>query len=285
MNLGINLGYFTKIEESDNLDKILEYARLCTKAGLRKLDFLSSLEVADSIDFAKKIRDAFEKENIEIHQSHAPFYRYKYKKGATLEDYKDKLYLSLEVASTLGAKHLVVHADEYVIPQGGTYDSKAAENFTYDLIAPLVDRAEKRGVKIAIENLFEDRLYKEHPYSRFTSDIDELLSIIERFEGRVGCCWDFGHANVAFGENSFENFKKIFPYLTCTHVHDNYYGVDMHVLPTLGGTDFAPYVRYMKEVGYKGEFVYELVYGAIPKCLTEDFLNYIKKVGDYILSY
>ncbi len=115
---------------------------------------------------------------------------------------------------------------------------------------------------------------------------EELIPLIEKFnDPNVGCCWDFGHAQVEYRERQFEYFKDIFPYIRMTHVHENYFVRDLHLLPLLfDEMDWKPFVRYMKENNYTGDFTFEFVFGSMTKEVMHEFLVLASMVGKHLLS-
>ena len=276
--LGIDIDYIYDSLGGFNRENMTEAIRLCKKYGFRNLDYLSTIEGDDYLDAAKFWRDEIEKNGLTVHQSHAPSFRYSLDKS--LDEYKVALSRALDVAIELGTRYFVVHGDEYRLKENEVYDPEKILAFCRELFAPYVERARKNNISVAFENLFEDVLGK-----RFTSDIDELLSLVDVFgkDSDVSICWDFGHANVAYKEGAIDAFKKAFPRITCTHVHDNYHGDD-HLLPTLGLMDWKSYMSYMRENGYKGNITFELVYGRIPREIMDDFLSFARSVGEYLLS-
>ena len=114
----------------------------------------------------------------------------------------------------------------------------------------LVDRAARKNIKIAFENM---RKFGNHAY------------IMERYETapNVGFCYDLGHENC---------FTPNVPYLDlygkrllCTHVHDNF-GVptepdvwdDLHLLPFDGDLNFKAKLQKLDECGFSGCLMLEL---------------------------
>ena len=90
---------------------------------------------------------------------------------------------------------------------------------------------------------------------------------------------------VAFGpEGAFDAFKELFPHISCTHVHDNYYNKDLHLLPYQGNLEWTAHMRYMKENGYRGNFTYEFVYGNMPPMILHEYLLFAKKIADHLFS-
>lgn len=282
MKLGINPSYFYPRSSERPLELLVQTAELCRDHGFSQLDTLTDLTRPDYLDFAKSYREALDARGIAVHQSHAPYYRYK--KDRPLEEHQMLLSRAVEVAAILGSRYLVIHADEYRLSAGEVYDARRIEAWTYDYFAPAVTQASRLGVEIAVENLFED-WPDVGPLTRFTSRVEELVGIIERLRqsGNASCCWDFGHARCSFQGKLFDAFCIAFPYITCTHVHDNYHGDD-HLLPTLGNIDWKPLIAHMKAHGYAGNLTYELVYGSIPQQTRPNFLEFARKTGEYLLS-
>lgn len=284
MELGINLNYVLKGMKNPSVEEIVDKAAYCYDLGFTSLDYLTGISPnLDHLGIAKRFRERMEARGMCIHQSHAPFNRYN--KERTIEEFKPLVARAIESAGALGSKYIVIHADEYRLAAGEEYDSKRVQDWTYEYLAPFVELADKCGVGIAIEDLFEEA-GKGKPRSRHCSTVEEILGLIERFgDGVLTCCWDFGHAEVAYGaEGAFEAFKAVFPHVSCTHVHDNYYNKDLHLLPFQGNLDWKAHMQYMRENGYKGNFTYEFVYGNMPPVLLHEYLLFAKKIGDHLFS-
>lgn len=278
MEIAINSGYFRRIYGSDKKRTDLECALLCKKGGFSLIDCSPAfLTDEDWLEKAKVLSEELKRGGITVEQSHAPFNRYSREPD---DVFKEKLRRSFLTAAELGAKRIVIHADEYVCEKEN-YDSETACRFTYEFFAPFVELAQKCGIGVAVENLFEDEPGKGR--NRCTSTVEEILRILELFNTPdVTCCWDFGHAAVAFGENMLKELKKIGEHVTCTHVHDNYKSEDTHLPIFLGKTDWNAHMDYLKKIGYKGAFTYEFVYGCIPECVIEDFLKFQYNAARFI---
>jgi sugar phosphate isomerase/epimerase len=142
---------------------------------------------------------------------------------------------------------------------------------------------------VAVENVFEDKT-RHCPQiggrSRFTSTAEELKAVIEKFNTpSVACCWDFGHAKCAFGkEGMLDAMKMLGKYIVCTHVHDNYYEKDLHLMPFMGDTPWEDNLAYLKEIGYQGKLSFEFAYGSLPEELLPVWLNMVYATGEYMLS-
>ncbi len=279
MEIAINSGYLRNIYGSDKKRTELECALLCKAGGFSWIDcspkFLTDEHWQDT---AKKLSEDLARENIKVEQSHAPFNRYAHEPD---DVFKEKLRRSVITAAEIGAKRIVIHADEYDYSKG--YDSEKACRFAYEYFSPTIELAEKLGIGVAVENLFEDMPQKGR--TRCTSTVEEILRILELFNSpTVSCCWDFGHAAVAFGDNMLDELKKVGKYVTCTHVHDNYLREDTHLPIFLGKTDWRAHMDYLKEIGYVGAFTYEFIYGCMPECMIVDFLKLWHKAAEFIVA-
>ena len=282
MKLGINLEYFCRDKDDGTFPDLCKTAVLLKDHGFSELDFLTNIRRNDWREHASAFRAFADNAGITVHQTHCPFNRYH--PEVPDEDFLPLVSRAVDASAILGAKYMVIHADEYRLAAGEEYSSEKICAAMYDRFAPFVEQAKKQNVGIAIENLFEDGCFGNGGRSRYTSTIEELLSLVERFaDPDVTVCWDFGHAHVAFGNDSLAAFQQALPHLSCTHVHDNTHG-DQHLIPYLGTLDWTGHLRAMKEQGYSGNLTYESVYGHIPDALLPAYLDYIRAVGEHLLS-
>ena len=112
----------------------------------------------------------------------------------------------------------------------------------------LVERAEKKGVKIAFENL---------------RNFGTLSAMMQRYRGRdsVGFCYDCGHEHCY---TKTVHFTDLFgERILCTHIHDNFGkdgrdDPDDHLMMFDGNIDYADMMARLREVGYNGVLTVEL---------------------------
>ncbi len=266
MDYGINLGYVTK---KLSAQKAIE---MIAKAGFKALDYTPPVKEHNWHDSMTETLECAQKNGLYIAQTHGPFNRY----GSYGNNHIAAIDRAYRATVELGAKYMVVHGDEY--PSNMTFDAEIALKYNHDLYLPYVKQAEKDGVKIAFETVFEDG----KPIRRFCSKSDELKALIESFNSPSAvCCWDFGHAYAEFGDKHVEELKKLIQYVECTHVHDNH-GADYHEMPFMGNTDWDSCVKIMKEAGYNGVFCLEYVYGNMPEFVMEKYLKLSVEVCDYM---
>ena len=277
MELSICANYLQKTELSDK--SAYNMLKLCRDAGFTVVDYTPAGETWEQQ--VSSLMRASEALGLPIEQSHAPFNRYKKR---PLEEYKILLDHAFEAAIRMHNKQIVIHGDDYRIPKDGIYNAEAAMAEMYELWAPYVEKAAKNGVCVAIETVFEDNRAKDAPPNRFTSRLEELMGLIDRFDNPfVTCCWDTGHARLAFTrEGMSEAMRKLGGRITCTHIHDNYYNKDLHVMPFQGDIDWREQMATLKEIGYTGNLTFEFVYGQLPECMVADFLHTAVKTGQML---
>lgn len=101
---------------------------------------------------------------------------------------------------------------------------------------PINERASEMGVKIAIENIFEDG--PEHL---------RLLSK-EMDSDNFGVCFDTGHFNL-FSKLSLTDWLRIIkPHIKEVHLHDNFRHADDHLAIGDGDFDFTTLFSELKEI-------------------------------------
>ena len=73
--------------------------------------------------------------------------------------------------------------------------------------------------------------------------------------------------------------------LKCTHINDNHGGpADEHLFPYNGTLDWTKTVRALKEIGYEGDFAYELVPSKAGADHQPEWLRYTVDMGRYLMG-
>jgi sugar phosphate isomerase/epimerase len=126
---------------------------------------------------------------------------------------------------------------------------------------PLVARAKDAGVKIAIENIFEDE----------PSNLRMLME--EVGSGNFGICFDTGHFNL-FSRIFLEDWlKQLKPYILELHLHDNRKSSDEHIAIGEGTFDFVTLFSTLR-----GMDIIYTIEGHTP----EDVMKSIGRLQDYL---
>ncbi|MBQ3005493.1 MAG: sugar phosphate isomerase/epimerase [Clostridia bacterium] len=259
MEYGIKIGYFI---DRIGLEKSAE---LVSKAGFTQLDYTPAVRKDTWEAEMKEALDVFKAYGLSVNQTHAPFNRYGSCKGI----HKLCVERCAEATAYMGAKYMVAHADEFDFEKM-IYSPEAALDYNHKLFLPFVEQAEKSDYKIAFETVFQD----SRPKPRFTSDATDLMNVIKSFNSEsVACCWDSGHANLAFKKEAPEVARKFGSLIQCTHLHDNIGTVDAHQMPLTGAIDWKALMAVFKEFNYSGVLNIELGFGSFPEYLMPEFIE------------
>lgn len=266
MKYGINIGFFTK---NIGLGKAAE---LAAKAGFTQVDYTPPLLEDNWKAVMKEAATVFENNGLCVHQTHAPFNRY----GAYGSRFRLCLDRCAEATALLGAEYMVAHGDEFDF-ENLTFTPEAALEYNRALFLPYVEQSVQSGYCVAFETVFEERSYR-----RYTSQAEELLALIESFESENAvCCWDFGHANIAFGKAAPEVLRGFGRRIRCTHLHDNT-GKDSHQMPMTGDIDWKNTMDAFHSIDYRGCMSVEYAHGTVPEPLAERFLDLSFRCAEYL---
>ena len=274
MDISINATYLYRKRVNENPRSTDDCIRLCTEAGFKVLDYTPNIwSDAWELD-VETVMNAAAKYGATIGQSHAP---YNFYSKLPLEKYTELLYRSVEASRRMGVRDLVFHADEYHPPKGMPYDGEAALAQVYEILAPVVEKTVSYGINAALETVFEDATLKPKEGQRmhFCGDVNELIAIIDKFnDPKVTCCWDFGHARLGIGnDEQADAIRRMGSRISCTHIHDNYYGKDLHLPPFMGEIKWEEVMPALKETGYSGALTFEMVYGNLRDAQIKPFLS------------
>ena len=175
------------------------------------------------------------------------------------------------------------------MPDEKGFNPEVALKDVCEFYSPFVDYAKKVNLKVAVENLFEGRTV-EGPTdfvsrTRYTSYVEEQIAVIEKFNDPIVTgCWDFGHGRVTYRHDYMEALKRVGKYITSTHVHDNFWGQDLHNMPFHGDVKWEEVMAYLKEINYPGKFTMEAVYGSFPDALLPHYLKMWYETGKYLVN-
>jgi len=266
MDIGMAPSYFTRHIEGEESVSLTSAIDLVLRHGFSALllSCLMPCERAEAIGQYVTDKGAY------VHQTHLPYYRYT--RDVDYGEVEKKLLECAEVSRIMGAQILVAHIDEFDF-KAEEYTPSRAIAFNRRLFDPVVDFAAKHNMRVAFENVFLDM-----GMPRFGSDTEELLAFTDSFQtDTVGICWDFGHAKMQYPDTYVSEFDKAAEKMICTHLHDNYYGKDLHAIPFLGNTDFGALMKIYHQKAPTVPLCLELVYGTLPQALHEEYAALLSK--------
>ncbi len=287
MRLSTSTNIMDRYLSVQNHISLEECIQSCHKAGYKVLDInlcdMSNEGMPLTFDnweqWIDKIGDLSTKLGIEFSQSHSAFYNVIDKNVDNVVWREELVRRAIISSGKLGVKNVVLHAgtrhNEFM------YDEQECKKLNIEYFAPHIELAIKHGVGIAIENLFS---FSKVPM--YTGKVDELIDLVDTINDKsVGICWDFGHANLA-QENHVESLRKVGHRLVATHVADNFGKADNHILPFHGSIDWNKIMPILKEIGYKGDFTYEIhnYTNKIPLELRDSALKFSYDIGNHLIS-
>ena len=186
-------------------------------------------------------------------QTH-PHYYYPLLTSDELDEGMERdMRMAIASSAAIGAPYCVFHP---VVAAG--YDEAKTLEDNKRWYAGLLECAVKHGTGIAAENL---PLFNAPgtPRPPRTSNCDLLAPLVDYFaDPRMGVCWDFGHANQTVKAQHAEWIATLGSRIKCTHVHNNYGGVDYHMPPIYGNTEWPSLMPALRATGYGGPLTLEL---------------------------
>ena len=139
---------------------------------------------------------------------------------------------ALDAAAILRPRVMVLHPGYDKWRYGGSQD--AWLKHSVDSWRNVLDRAEKIGCVIAVENIFE-----EEPST--------LRALLEMFDSPLlRHCFDVGHWNMFKKVGMEEWFAELGPFIAETHIHDNFGVKDDHAPLGEGNIDFELFFSLME---------------------------------------
>lgn len=242
---------------------------------------------------AKRIREIYESAGVPIRQTHAPFRFTNWTDPEYFEGFiMPTMKRSVEVSALLGAKVVVAHPLHF-IKYAGNEEEIFEMNMKY--YRELIPVAEKFGIKIAVENMFQWDDARNLPAHDTCSQIDEFIRYVDTLDSEyITACLDVGHVGLPRpdGKEAWDFIRALgHDRLGSLHIHDNDYKGDLHQLPYLGRIDWDKVTEALGEIDYAGDFTYEVgsrwICDRLNKvgegfALTE--LTYMADVGKYLVS-
>lgn len=196
--------------------------------------------------YVHSVSEAIEGLGIQLIQAHSPM-------GKPLAD-DDGSFLSdtlrcVDACGAWGIKNLVVHSG-YLHGLSPEETFERNKKFFY----PLLERAEKYGVNILVENF--NKMHVDGLY--WIDNAPDLLRMIEcvnhpLFHG----VWDVGHANMQEMPQD-EAIRMLGGHLRALHIQDNHGEKDTHLAPFLGTLNIDSVMNGLKDIGYDGYFTFEV---------------------------
>jgi sugar phosphate isomerase/epimerase len=196
-------------------------------------------------NYFDEMNKAAETHNVKLVQAHSPM-------GRPLDDGGQLLNDTLRCVDACGAwgiPNLVVHsgympgisAEETLLPNK-------------EFFMPLLERAERYGLNILVENF--NKMYLDGWW--WIDNATDLKKMVELVNHPLfHAVWDVGHANLQEMPQD-EELRLLGSHVRALHIHDNMSDSDDHLAPYLGNLNFDSVMTGLADIGYNGYFTFEV---------------------------
>ena len=199
--------------------------------------------------------------------------------GEEYELFKMRKMRAIEAAKMVGVNYAVMHPNAPTVPQKN-FNRKEQFDSVMQYLSPFAEHAAKLGVNVVVENM---RVIHSFVVShRYGQTPDELCDVADALG--IGCCWDFGHANIS-GIKQSEGLAYVGNRLKVLHINDNFGVGDDHVPPFVGNVDWKDAMYGLSLVGYDGLLNFEIATGRIPNELRRAHAKYLVGAAEILESY
>ena len=231
---------------------------------------------------ADRIKTLADRRGVVFNQAHAPF-------GGGYAHYTEVLVPQMPrvfaFAGRVGIRQVVVHP-----LQRGRYYGHEQELFDMNMefYRSLAPYAREAGVRIAIENMWQNHPVNGHIVDDVCADPHELAAYYDTLDDPdcFTVCLDLGH--VALCGREPEDAVRVLGHdrLGALHIHDVDYVNDLHNLPGMGGIRWDAVCRALADIGYRGDFSFELpkYLAAYPDELLPAALEFAAATGRYLIE-
>ena len=202
---------------------------------------------------ADRIKTLADRRGVVFNQAHAPF-------GGGYAHYTEVLVPQMPrvfaFAGRVGIRQVVVHP-----LQRGRYYGHEQELFDMNMefYRSLAPYAREAGVRIAIENMWQNHPVNGHIVDDVCADPHELAAYYDTLDDPdcFTVCLDLGH--VALCGREPEDAVRVLGHdrLGALHIHDVDYVNDLHNLPGMGGIRWDAVCRALADIRYRGEMTLE----------------------------
>lgn len=233
-------------------------------------------------DVAKEMRAFADSVGLPCNQAHAPFHT---SAGDEKDEWRfETIVRSMEIASILGAKCIVVHPKQhlpYITEKQALWDMNIA------FYKRLIPYCEQFNIQVALENMWQYNHKGGRIIDSVCSRPEEFLAYLETLNSPwLVACLDIGHA--ALTDEDIPHFIRTLgkKHLKALHVHDVDYRDDRHTLPYVMDIEWAPVLDALAEIGYEGDLTFEadVFIRKLPAPLVETGVKFMADVGRYMVN-
>ena len=261
-----------KVGFSCGRDMSEERFKALKESGVGAIEISLSYEDLKTFDYKEALRLS-KLYGIELWSFHLPFLPFAEIDISSTKEEIRKLSVDLckgyiEKATEIGIDKFVIHPSaEPIMPEERPARLEASKNSLNEL----ADFAAEKGAVIAVEDL---------PRTCLGNCAEEMLEILETND-KLRVCFDTNHL---LKDTNGNFLKKVGDKIVTLHISDYDFVDEKHWLPGEGKVDWNEILEGLKNVGYKGVWMYEVGLG-IPRTLTrsrnlefDDFVRNAKEI-------
>ena len=284
MKIGISLDIFDSSYGrwlDDKYLKIKEHGFSCMDFNMSDTNSaIYSLPEKAADEILLKERRLADEAGIIINQSHGPW-RWPARDftAADREERMEKMKRSIRATALLGCRDWVIHP---IMPYGvhdvNTDDAKKTWELNIEFMRELLSYAKKYDVTICLENMpmREFSLAKPADILRFVKEMDDANFKI---------CLDTGHIAVFEELSVGDSVRELGEEIKTLHIHDNKYGMDLHLFPYSGKIDWNDFAKSLSEIDFNGVFSLETMPSAeLSDELFSDMCIILRKIAQEIID-
>jgi len=259
---------------------------LLAKAGFDAIDYsMFRMDDDDNIlntpeyeSYAGELRHIAKEHGVFFNQAHAPFPSYRVGDEEYNKKILPKIIRSMEVASILGVKIVIVHPTDF-----GENNFERNIEF-YNSLAPY---CKQFNIKVALENMWGWDHKRDYIVSNVCSVPDEFAEFLDALDPAYFTgCLDLGHCGLV-GVDAADAIRTLGgERIGALHVHDNDYKADTHTLPFFADMNWGAITRALGEIEYKGDFTFEAdaFIRNVPEELLFSAYKFMHDTGRYLIN-
>lgn len=255
MEIGISTGLFYEKDLLESLPLIQESGFKVVElwAGASKWGQFTHYNWHEK-SYTAQLKKKLNELGLKVSAMHAPFSETSDISNADEDQRKfavDECCKVIDILSDLRGTFLILHPAVKIFDLNDHEEKERRLNQTRKSIGKIAEHAKLKGRRVALENLLPHILGGE---------VNILIDLVRSFNRySLGICFDSSHANLWKNPTVDEYLKLVSPYLLTTHFSDNYGQFDDHHPPGDGEMNWPALVNILKESGYQGVFMLEVL--------------------------
>ena len=272
-----------------------EAIRRMAKAGFDAVDYTFNEMVSDDCvwntprweEYGKELLTLARDQGVFFNQAHAPFlfdWDHEWLTPAFETNILPKIHQSFRCAALLGIPRIVVHPIHHIRYRG---NQAMLWDWNQEYYHRILELGKECGVQIALENMWQTDPLRGCGDSDVFSTPTEFRDFLDSLRDPWACaCVDVGHAGLA-GEDPAELLRTLGGgRVKAVHIHDNGHRADDHTLPYLGKLDLNAITSALGEIGYAGDFTFEVTNYLTPfdDALADQALAFQVTVGRHLIQ-